>query len=154
MKGRSTFFGRLFLSAALLLSTCALYCYSEDAQQQEQTLETLSSNISGRLRNLKAQSEDMTRRLETLSRSLTTSQAEAREWRETSARLSASLQSINRELTDCYANLTRYETKLKARGKVIAVLAAIVIIRLLGMVAGLVLMARGVRLPRWVDILL
>lgn len=96
----------------------------------------------------------MTRQLETLSRNLTQSQSEAQEWRETSTKLSASLMSINQELNDCYTNLTRYEVKLRTRTRIIIILGAIILIRLLGTAAGFVLMAKGVPVPRWVDILL
>jgi uncharacterized membrane protein YpjA len=38
--------------------------------------------------------------------------------------------------------------------KVVLVLALILVIRLAGMIAGYILYAKGVKLPRWLDILL
>jgi hypothetical protein len=61
---------------------------------------------------------------------------------------------INKQLTDTSSQLIVYQTKLKTAIKWAAWLAIILTARLVGMVAGYILYANGVKLPRWVDILL
>ena len=63
-------------------------------------------------------------------------------------------QNINAELNNCYETITRYETKLKGLIKIVTILLSVIVIRLLGMVAGYILYAKGIKLPRWLDILL
>lgn len=96
----------------------------------------------------------MTLLCETLRDDLKISQEELQTWKEQSTRLSDSLTSINEQLNASYETITRYEQKLRARTKVLVLLTLIVAVRLLLMLAGYALYFKGIRLPRWLDILL
>ena len=145
MRCRSALFMVLFL-------LCSLFCAG--AQEQEKSLRELSWSISERLTDLKKNSALVTERLMVLSESLEQSQREAAQWREQSTSLSVSLASINDELTNCYSTITEYEAELRRRARTLWILTAVVAARIVMMVAGFVLYAKGVRLPRWLDILL
>jgi Skp family chaperone for outer membrane proteins len=67
---------------------------------------------------------------------------------------SGSLKDINERLTDISGQLLVYRMKLRTAIKYILVLAAILVLRFIGMIAGYILYAQGIRLPRWLDILL
>ena len=143
-------------SLALCAFVCLQPCWADvlpsaDAAEQ---LTATSSAIREKLTDLKAQSASMTALCETLQTSLEKSQAELAEWKAQSTALSYSLMSINEQLNDCYTTMTRYEEKLRARGRLVALLGVILIARFFCMIAGYILYARGVHLPRWVDILL
>lgn len=147
----------LFLLSYILLS----HVFSQDASQQEYQLTKTSYIISEKLVNLKQQSDSMSRelqlltnRLETTSNLLKISESERKQLELQSTNLSNSLQNINAELNSCYETITRYETKLKILIKVVTILLSVIAIRLLGMVAGYILYAKGIKLPRWLDILL
>lgn len=69
--------------------------------------------------------------------------------------------SLSRSLSDMTAlyekqsiDLIRFQTKLKTMTRVVVVLGIVLVVRYVGMVVGFVLYAKGVRLPRWLDILL
>ena len=136
----------------VLFLLCSLSCAG--AQEQEKSLRELSWSISERLTDLKKNSALVTERLMVLSESLEQSQREAAQWREQSTSLSVSLASINDELTSCYSTITEYEAELRRRARTLWILTAVVAARIVMMIAGFVLYAKGVRLPRWLDILL
>ncbi len=120
----------------------------------ETDLRHLSSSIAGNLQSLRLESELMVSQLTRLHETLSQSETERLRLEAQSRRLSSSLTLINRQLSDCYSTITAYEERLAARGKALAVMLAVLAARLVGMVAGYILYARGVRLPRWLDILL
>ena len=147
----------------VLLSLCLFLSlvFSQDVNQQEYQLTKTSYIISEKLANLKQQSDSMSRelqlltsRLETTSNLLSISENERKQLEIQSTNLSNSLQSINAELNSCYETITRYETKLKGLMKVVVILLSAIVIRSLAMVVGYILYAKGIRLPRWLDILL
>lgn len=154
----------LFLPLCWLLLRSVLYS-QEAAKQQEQqqsmTLADYSYNIKMKLIDLKKNSAIVTEQLKTLSESLEQSQAEAQAWKDQSTTLSASLKSINEELNDSYKTITQYEQeletrnrKLKSRAKIITILIIILVIRIALMLLGYFLYWKGIKLPRWLDILL
>jgi hypothetical protein len=65
-----------------------------------------------------------------------------------------SLLNINEKLNDSYSQVVSLQSKLKAAIKIVVVLAIILVLRTVGMICGYILYLKGVRLPRWVDILL
>lgn len=147
----------LFLSFCILLS----HTFSQDVNQQEYQLTKTSYIISEKLASLKQQSDSMSRelqlltsRLETTSNLLSISESERKQLEIQSTNLSNSLQSINAELNSCYETITRYETKLKGLMKVLVILLSAIVIRSLAMVVGYILYAKGIKIPRWLDILL
>ena len=150
-----------FILSLLVFCIFLPQVFSQDANLQEYQLTKTSDIISEKLMNLKQQSDSMSRelqlltnRLETTSNLLSISENERKQLEIQSTNLSNSLQSINAELNSCYETITRYETKLKGLIKVLTILLSVIVIRLLGMVAGYILYAKGIKLPRWLDILL
>ena len=121
---------------------------------QEGELTTLSSSIRDRLTDLKVQSANMTLLCETLQNDLETSQAELQTWKEQSTRLSDSLTNINEQLNESFETITRYERRLKTKTKVLIILVIILVLRTIGMLVGYWLYYKGIRLPRWLDLLL
>ena len=130
---------------------------SQDAPQQEepeQELQILSSTIRDRLQSLKQESLYMKEQLETLSKSLETSQAEQAALTERLMSSSASLTSISEELTSCYDSIERLESKVRSRGRIVLALGIVFGAMILAKIAGYVLYAKGIKVPRWLDILL
>ena len=143
---------KVFCFVLLLLS---LSCFSQSAVYQEgQELTTISLAISGKLTDLKKNSEIVTEQLKTLSENLKLSQAEAQKWKEQSTKLSTSLESINEELNNSYTIITQYEQKLKTRIKIISILIIFACIRLLGLLFAVYCYIKGIKLPRILDIIL
>ncbi len=139
-----------------------LLCFqSYRAQAQTPELDNLFSTALGKLENSAnkidslqnelSESRSYIGNLETLSSGQ--KQTLLRQ-QETLERQSNSLQNINRELTATSQELMVYQMKLRGAIKWAAVLAGILIARLVSMIAGYILYARGVKLPRWLDILL
>lgn len=129
-------------------------CFCQDAAQQEMALTEMSLVINSKLIDLKKNSAIVTEQLKQLSENLESSQAEATAWKEQSMNLSSSLESINDELNSCYMTITKYEQKLKIRMNIITVLLIILIIRTICMIIGYIIYFKGIKLPRWLDILL
>lgn len=117
-------------------------------------LTTKYLNVREQLICLKKDSENVTERLTELSEKLKASQIEVAQWKEQSTTLLEDLTSINKQLNDCLMTIERLETEIRLKNKVISWLLTILIIRALLMIAGYVLYAKGVHLPRWLDILL
>ena len=67
---------------------------------------------------------------------------------------SSSLMSINEELMISYSRITILEKEAKQKTKVLLVLLLIVFIRTVCMLIGYILYIKGIKLPRWLDILL
>ena len=142
---------RSFLVCLLL----ALFVYVVPAQANlQEELTKTSSTINGMLLNLKVQSSNMKEQLETVSENLKASEAELSLWKQQSMDLSRSLDSINNSLTHSYTIITNYENKIAMQYKILVVLLIIIVARLLTMIIGYILMFKGVKVPRWMDILL
>lgn len=129
-------------------------CFCQDAAQQKMALTEMSLVINSKLIDLKKNSAIVTEQLKQLSENLESSQAEATAWKEQSMNLSSSLENINDELNSCYMTITKYEQKLKIRMNIITVLLIILIIRIVCMIIGYIIYFKGIKLPRWLDILL
>ena len=142
---------RSFLVCLLLV--LFVYVVPAQANLQEELTKT-SSTINGMLLNLKVQSSNMKEQLETVSENLKASEAELSLWKQQSMDLSRSLDSINNSLTHSYTIITNYESKIAMQYKILVVLLIIIVARLLTMIIGYILMFKGVKVPRWMDILL
>lgn len=142
---------RSFLVCLLLV--LFVYVVPAQANLQEELTKT-SSTINGMLLNLKVQSSNMKEQLETVSENLKASEAELSLWKQQSMDLSRSLDSINNSLTHSYTIITNYENKIAMQYKILVVLLIIIVARLLTMIIGYILMFKGVKVPRWMDILL
>lgn len=127
--------------------------YAQDVSLEEQ-LTTQSSTIKEKLIDLKVQSSNMTLLLEQLQKNLEDSKIEVKEWKETSTTLSNSLTTINKELQDSYKTITKLETKLKLYLKILLGMIIALIIMIVCKVIAFILYAKGLPLPRWLDILL
>lgn len=143
----------------LLLVLCCVvsfpsYCADASQLEQEAELSQLSSSIKDRLINLKVESEVMKQQLNTLSENLKMSQQEQKKWEEQSMSLSNSLTAINEQLNESYVLIEQQKVQLKTRLKIVTVLAIILGTRILAMGLGFILYAKGIKLPRWLDILL
>lgn len=145
----------------LLFVFVALCCYSAAAQQIEPSLTTLSSSIADNLQYLKTESNNMVNQLQQYELTLQQSAKKLEEFEKErqalvsqSKTLSSYLMSINEQLNDCYKTMTAYETKLQQRMRIIVALLTILSIRFVLVIIGFVLYAKGIVLPRWVDILL
>lgn len=142
---------RSFLVCLLLV--LFVYVVPAQANLQEELTKT-SSTINGMLLNLKVQSSNMKEQLETVSENLKASEAELSLWKQQSMDLSKSLDSINNSLTHSYTIITNYENKIAMQYKLLLILLIVIVARLLTMVIGYILMFKGVKVPRWMDILL
>lgn len=144
---------KLFI--ALLLCCVCSFVYAQDVQVNlEQELAVTSSSISANLVNLKVQSETMKQLLMIQSERLERYEIDQKIWEQQSMELSSSLDSINNSLNSSYETITRYETKLKIQCRVLAVLLIAIVIRIVSMLIGYILYIRGIKVPRWLDILL
>lgn len=145
----------------LLFVFVVLCCYSAAAQQTEPSLTALSSSIADNLQYLKTESRNMVNQLQTYELALQQSTKKLEEFEKErqalvsqSKTLSSYLMNINEQLNDCYKTMTVYETKLQQRMRIIVALLTILSIRFVLVIIGFVLYAKGIVLPRWVDILL
>lgn len=146
------------LCALLFLSFCLLVpVFAQDAQaypDKEQVLNQTSLLIKSKLQDLKTESDYMKQQLTELSASLKTSDLEQQKLKQQSMMLSASLTSINESLNNSYLTINKYEQKLKDKNKTLNILLIIVIIRICTTVVGYGFYIKGIKLPRWLDILL
>lgn len=111
-------------------------------------------SIRDKLACLKGESALVTEQLTQVLEQLKASQIEAEEWKAQSTTLSEKLMSINEQLNNCLMTIEKLEAEIRLKNKVIGWLLTILVIRTLLMIAGYVLYAKGVHLPRWLDILL
>lgn len=137
----------------LVLLFLLLPSFSQDAEPQEE-LTSLSSSIASNLQSLRLESEAMVEQLSRLSQTLQQSESERKELEIQSSRLSSSLTAINAQLNDSYRTITAYEEKLRMQRMTLTIMLLVLGLRLVGMVAGYILYANGIKLPRWLDILL
>jgi hypothetical protein len=131
------------------------------AKVQEDPLQTLSLNIRETLQTLKQQSislqtelNDTITQLQTRSADLKLSENVRQRLTELSTSLQTSLTSMTEQSTKWYESSENYRLRLAAAVKWVITLALVLALRFIGMIAGYVLYARGVKLPRWFDILL
>ena len=137
----------------LVLLLLSLPSFSQDAEPQEE-LTSLSSSIASNLQSLRLESEAMVEQLIRLSQTLQQSESERKELEIQSSRLSSSLTAINAQLNDSYRTIAAYEEKLRMQRVTMTIMLLVLGLRLVGMVAGYILYANGIKLPRWLDILL
>jgi hypothetical protein len=64
------------------------------------------------------------------------------------------LEDTHERLSSSYKTITVLEQRLKTTVKLVIFLAALLAVRLALMVLGFILYAKGVKIPRWMDILL
>lgn len=140
----------------VLLAFCATA-----VQAQTQELDNLSLSINNELTSLKTEIVSLQNDLQTTSALLTEqsnllkiSENERKDWEIKSTGLSASLTSINEALNKSYENLSIYKYRLKQHQKALALITILLLIMTAGKVAGYILYAKGIKLPRWLDILL
>lgn len=149
----------------LLVLLLVLFCFtlpfvslaqsSQDVPPQESIpLTEISSHIKQKLQDLKTQSQVINVRLDILSKNLETSEKERLELKEQSTKLSVSLMNINEELTRCYGDIERYKNTLEERTAILTCLAIFMVIRLVAVLIGYILYFKGIKVPRWLDILL
>ena len=139
----------------LLVLLLFAFCFAHvSAQELPEALTQQSSTIKQKLQDLKMNSAIVTEQLITLSEDLKVSQQEAQEWKERSMSLSSSLMSINEQLNDSYETIIKYEAKTKTLMKILSVLLIILIVTLGAKLVAYILYFKGVKLPRWLDILL
>lgn len=131
---------------------CARYAHAE--HQEKSQVAQLSESIRGQFSELRTQRLLLENSITELQGELTLSESKRQELE---TQLSA-LNTASRNMTDLLESyskrLTEYEIRLNSRARLIAFLIAILVARVLAMGAGYVLYAKGVRLPRWLDILL
>lgn len=142
----------LFLLLALSF-LCAV-SHAQDAQQLETQLVETSSSISSKLIDLKKNSAIVTEQLRIVSERLESSQSEVKTLKEQSMMLSSSLITINEQLNDCYSTIEQQRASLRHGQETVALLIMFLLIMIAGKIAGYILYAKGVKLPRWLDILL
>lgn len=137
-----------------------VFCLSV-VQAQTPELDEMSSNISNELMSLKQETETLRNDLHNMSKSLASqseilklSETERREWEAKSTALSSSLQSINEQLNKSYETLTIYKHRIKQQQKKLAVLIIIFTLLMVAKFVGYYLYAKGIKLPRWLDLLL
>ena len=145
---------RKLCSALLLCCACSFVCAQDVQVNLEQELAVTSSSISANLVNLKVQSETMKQLLMIQSERLERYEIDQKIWEQQSMELSSSLDSINNSLNSSYETITRYEAKLKIQCRVLAVLLIAIVVRIISMIVGYILYIRGIKVPRWLDILL
>jgi septal ring factor EnvC (AmiA/AmiB activator) len=148
----------LFSLLYLVLLLCLL-SYRASAQTPEldslfstalNSLENSANKIDS-LRNELSESRSYVNSLETLSKEQRETLNRQAETLETQ---SVSLRNINGELTGISNQLLISKEKLKVAIKWVIGLAVMLVIQICMKIAGYILYAKGVKLPRWLDILL
>ena len=145
---------RKLYSAIFLLPFFLLSASPARAQELPAGLTQTSSIIREKLTDLKAQSESMTALCETLYRRLETSQTELEQWKEQSTTLSDSLTNISEQLNASYSAIVTYDHRLKTMRRVLAVLIWILSVTVALKAAAYAMYLKGLKVPRWLDILL
>ena len=140
-----------WLKKFILLLSFA-FCFALVPAQDKLT-ET-SSLIKQKLTDLRVNSAVVTEQLITLSENLKISQQEALELKEQSMSLSSSLMNINKQLNNCYETIETQKSRIKFLWKVSVICLVILAMRTLLMILGFIVYAKGIHLPRWLDILI
>lgn len=139
------------LSLFLLLLLAPCYAH---AQQEPDTQTSQYLNIRDNLMSIREQSVALSTELLMLQEQLSVSEAERTLLRAQSTQLSTSLMNINERLTCSYENILTLEHRLRLAYRTVLVLLVLLAIRLVSLIIGIVAYIRGIRLPRWLDILL
>ena len=137
-------------------------CFTAVAQTTgQEALTELSSNISEELQNLRQEitsfKEDSIRMVEQLNTShelLKVTSEERDKWKTESNALSTSITNINDKLNSSYERIIKLEIQKTRQTKALIRLSILLIILIAMKIAGYVLYAKGIKLPRWLDILL
>lgn len=149
------------LSICLFVCCCVVVLFCSVADQQEtieQTLQATSSSIKDKLQNLKQNSDGIMQLVTTLQNELINtrvlSETKQKALEQKSMNLSNSLTSINQQLNDSYKTITALEKKIAIKNNILTILIVILVIRTLGMFIGFLFYLKGIKLPRWLDIIL
>lgn len=129
-----------------------LFCVADARAQEPLTAQSLA--IKNNLMSIKEQSKLLSAELMNLQEKLSVSEEERTRLQEKSTELSNSLITINEQLSSSYETINCLETRLKGLTKTLKILASVLLVLIAVKVVGYVLCFRGVRLPRWLDILL
>lgn len=150
--------GKRRLALSVLLSVFVIVCVG--AQQPKEELNNLSLSINEELVNLRQEinslNNDLTRsigQLNALSSSLKMSNEERELWKTKSTELSTSLENINVSLNNSYGKITELKTRLSVHKRVTTALGIIFGVLIILKVVGFILYAKGIKLPRWIDII-
>ena len=122
-----------------------------DLKASTQNIAELSTNIIELSTNIINVSKNLGMRSGTVQ---TLSQSELEQFQSELIGLSSDLTTINRQYNDCYETLVKTDQKLKTKTKVVWILIIILGTRCISMIVGFILASKGVKTPRWVDILL
>lgn len=129
--------------------------FSVAAQQQEYNqLQTVSLSIQNKLQELKQEYNSIQTQLIEASSNLKISKEQQALLEQQLTSSSASLEAINQELNSSLAAIERYKQKTKNLLTISIVLLLVLVIRFCLMTLGFILYAKGIKLPRWLDILL
>lgn len=150
--------GKRRLALSVLLSVFVIVCVG--AQQPKEELNNLSLSINEELVNLRQEinslNNDLTRsigQLNALSSSLKMSNEERELWKTKSTELSTSLENISVSLNNSYGKITELKTRLSVHKRVTIALGIIFGVLIIIKVVGFILYAKGIKLPRWIDII-
>lgn len=150
--------GKRRLALSVLLSVFVIVCVG--AQQPKEELNNLSLSINEELVNLRQEinslNNDLTRsigQLNALSSSLKMSNEERELWKTKSTELSTSLENISVSLNNSYGKITELKTRLSVHKRVTTALGIIFGVLIILKVVGFILYAKGIKLPRWIDII-
>ena len=145
---------KLFLFLLFVVFFLQSPVFSQDAQAHREGLTALSSSIRDGLENIRLQSSIISEELTQVRNELTLSEKERKALEEKSTALSDSLTNISAQLNSCYETMKLYEMQLKRQKKILLVMVIIFTILVALKVLGYYLYLKGIRLPRWLDILI
>ena len=127
----------------------------------EQSLTNLSSIINAKLLNLQSEINSLqieltstTASLDQASKDLRISESERELWETRSLTLSSSLDSINQKYSDLLTSINVYKAKLEDQNKLLLGIGIAGAVIILLKIIAFILYARGIKTPRWLDIIL
>lgn len=132
-----------------------LFCST--AQQQktaEMTLQETSSSIKSKLQYLKNESDNMIMQLTELSQELAQSEEQRKAQQAQLKILSDSSMNITQQLTSSYETINSLQYKIQQKNSILSTLIVILVLRISCMFVGFLFYIKGIKLPRWLDILL
>lgn len=136
----------------------SFFLFSSHASQLEQSLKILKENIASKLHELNSQYITMETQLTSLSNLSATQQ---KEWEEQLQNLNNSLNDTILKLNSCYQDInslnnTVEQKDTKIKNLLILAIALIIahILAIAGKVALYILNAKGIKTPKWVDIII
>jgi F0F1-type ATP synthase membrane subunit b/b' len=150
-----------FIFLLLLLFLCLVGALRAEEPGLEQALAGLSLAIQSKLQEAKLKSESLSRQLTEARSGLTLSQEQRDRYRETSEKLLSSLDStieqcgsLSQSLNQSRQELAAEKERVRARNKILLWTGIIGAAIILGKIAALILYAKRVPMPRWLDIIL